>query len=383
LTAQDRDLVIGAGAAGLAVAAMLRAHGRDPVVVDRAHRVGASWWTRYDCLQLNTARWWSGLPGYPIPRTFGTWVKATDYARYLDAYALHHRLDVRLGVSVETIAEAHPGWKATTSAGEMRAANVVVATGYDREPFVPAWPGLDTFIGRVLHSSAYRNSASFVGIEALVVGGGNSATDIAVDLVRGGASRVWLSIRTPPQIVPRTVGRLPMQSVAVATRRMPAWVGDGIVRLVQRLVHGDLSRHGLPRPRESVSAQFGRADVVPVIDVEFVRAVRRGDLYVVPAVSQFDRDHVVLADGSRVAPRLVVAATGYRRGLERMVGHLAVLDERGRPVSGVETPRGLFFVGFSNPLSGNLREIGIEAATTAKRIGQYRTLRRFVINGVG
>jgi len=126
----------------------------------------------------------------------------------------------------------------------------------------------------------------------------------------------------------------------------------------------DLSRHGLPAPREGLSTQFQRADVVPVIDVEFVSRVKRGELKIVAAVSAFEGESVELADRSSIRPDAVVAATGYRRGLEGLVGHRGVLDERGRPMTDHTVP-GLYFAGYTNPLSGNLRELGIHA----RRIG--------------
>ena len=361
MTPSRSDVVIGGRPAGLAVAATLKRRGRAPLVLERADRVGDSWRNRYDCLRLNTARWWSSLPGLALPSRLGTWVGAGDYARYLEDYARHHGLDVRLGVGVERIIRLETGWLVETSGGAIEAENVVVATGYDREPSVPAWLGADGFTGRLLHASAYRNAEPFAGRNVLVVGAGNSGADIAVDLVRGGASNVWISVRTPPQVVPRT---------AVASRTLPSWIGDAIVRSVQRLVHGDLSRQGLPPPRETVSAQFRRADVVPVIDVDFVRALRRGTVRAVQAVSDFERERVVLADGSSLTPDVVIAATGYRRGLETLVGHLGVLDERGRPAEGAYP--GLYFAGYTNPLSGNLRELGIHARQIADRITSRR-----------
>ena len=357
-------MIVGAGPAGLAVAAVLRRRGRDPIVLERGDRVGGSWRSRYDCLRLNTARWWSSLPGLAIPRRLGTWVAASDYADYLELYAQHHQLDVR-------IAQRGGAWSLATSGGEIEATNVVIATGYDREPFIPPWPGLDRFSRPLIHASKYRNPDGFAGRRVLVVGAGNSAADIAVDLVRGGAAGVWISIRTPPQVVPRTVGGVPMQTVAVATRALPAWVGDAIVRATQKLVHGDLTRHGVPPPRETVSTQFRRADVVPVIDVEFVRRLKAGQLEAVAAVREFERDRVVLSDGSDVTPDAVVAATGYRRGLGRLVGDLGVLDSRGLPATGDTDSglRGLYFAGFTNPLSGNLRELGIHARQIGRQIG--------------
>jgi putative flavoprotein involved in K+ transport len=372
LTAEVEDVVIGAGPAGLATAAVLRRRGRRSVVLDRGERIGQSWLSRYECLRLNTVRWWSGLPGLAIPRRFGRWVKAEDYAGYLDLYAKHHQLDVRLGVSVERIKRGDRGWLVSTSTGEIAARNVVVATGYDREPFIPSWPGREVFAGELLHASRYRNARPLEGRSVLVVGCGNSGADIAVDLVRGGASKVWLSARAAPQIVPRTVGGIPMQTVAITTRRLPAWVGDSVVRIAQRLAHGDLTRYGVPRTEQPVSVQFGGSDVVPVIDVDFVNTVKRGGIEVVPAVEAFDGYKVICADHSVIVPNVVIAATGYRRGLESLVGHLSVLAHDGRPLAhGPESPAGatgLFFVGYTNPLSGNLRELAIDARRTANRV---------------
>ena len=368
MTSDSADLVIGAGPAGLAVAAELTRAGRRPVLLERAERPGASWLARYDNLRLNTTRWWSQLPGMPLPREYGTWVRAADYAKYLDSYARHHALEIRFGVSAHRVTADEAGWTVESSAGSMHASNVVVATGYDRAPFVPPWRGRETFAGLLLHSSEYRNARPFAGQDVLVVGPGNSGTDIAVDLVRGGAAKVWLSIRTPPQIVPRTVGRIPTHTFAVAARRLPAWVGDSIVRFLQTVVHGDLSRYGLPRAGGALSVQFARGDVVPVIDAAFVREVKRRTVTVVAAVDALAGAGVLLADGSDLKPDVVIAATGYRRGLESLVGHLGVLDDRGRPVAR-ELP-GLFFAGYSNPLSGNLRELGTEARSIARELAE-------------
>lgn len=373
MTLDRADIIVGAGPAGLATAAMLRLEGRDPLVLDRAERAGQSWLGRYESLRLNTTRWWSSLPGLPIPRKHGTWVKAADYASYLGQYTRHHRLDVWCGTSVQRIDRGDRRWLVATSAGVIEAENVIVATGYDQVPFMPAWPGKEEFGGELIHSSAYRNAQPFAGRSVLVVGAGNSGTDIAVDLARAGAS-VWLSVRKAPQIVPRTVAGVPMQTVAIATRRLPAWVGDGIVRNARRLAHGDLTPFGFPAPDEPLSVQFRDGDVVPVIDVDFVRAMKRGEIKVVAAVAGFESGRVMLTDRSMLSPDVVIAATGYRRGLETLVGHLSVLAPDGRPTlhspQSAPAAHGLFFVGYTNPLSGNLRELGIDAKRTARAIAR-------------
>src|SRR5439155_631058 len=106
---------------------------------------------------------------------------------------------------------------------------------------------------------------------------------------------------------------------------------------------------------------LGREIPPPILPSIWCEAVRRR------SGTQFAR-----RPGSSLQPDVVVAATGYRRGLERLVGNLGVLDERGRPItSGAESPdglSGLYFAGYTNPLSGNLRELGIHARQIADQI---------------
>src|SRR3989440_12257577 len=121
-------VVIGAGPAGLATAAMLRKRGVDALVLERDDAVGASWRKHYDRLHLHTVRWLSHLPGYRLSRRHGKWVSRDGVIGYLEGYARHHDLDVRTGVEVRRLDrhEADGGWVPDTSQGELRAAFVVV-----------------------------------------------------------------------------------------------------------------------------------------------------------------------------------------------------------------------------------------------------------------
>jgi putative flavoprotein involved in K+ transport len=174
-------VVIGAGPAGLAAAAALRARGVPSTIIER-DAVAASWRDHYDRLHLHTVRWLSHLPGYRISREEGRWVSRDGVIRYLEHYAAHHELDIRTGVRVDRIEREPDGWLLHAQTGAIRAAVVVMATGYNHTPVRPDWPGRDGFTGRLLHARDYRNGAPYRERDVLVAGAGNTGAEIAVDL---------------------------------------------------------------------------------------------------------------------------------------------------------------------------------------------------------
>ncbi|MFC4959397.1 flavin-containing monooxygenase [Streptomyces mauvecolor] len=366
--------VIGAGPGGLAVAAELRARGVRAVVLEKSDSVAASWRRHYDRLHLHTTRRLSALPGLRIPRRFGRWVSRDDVVRYLEKYADFHELEIVTGVEVERI-ERGPGdegWVLYATGGRrLSTSRVVVATGYNHTPYVPEWAGAETYTGELVHASRYRNPAPYAGRDVLVVGAGNTGAEIAADLADGGAGRVRLAVRTPPHILRRSTAGWPAQATGILVRRLPVRLVDRAASVTERLSVPDLSAYGLPRPAGGLYSRV-REGAIPVQDVGLIDAVRGGRVSPVAAVESFEGGKVVLADGARISPEVVICATGYGRGLSALVGHLGVLDSRGRPLAhGARTvpgSPGLHFTGFTNPISGMLRELSLDATRIAKTL---------------
>lgn len=368
-------LVVGAGPAGLAVAHELVRAGRHPRVVDAADRVAEPWRRRHDMLHLNTHRRFSALPGLRFPRTAGAFPHRDDVVRYLEEYARVLPVDIGWDVALHRADPERSCWRAETSAGELRARHLVIATGPDRVPVRPHWPGEADFRGEIRHAAEIHRPGDLAGRRVLIVGGGNSGIDLASALSRISGSRYRLSVRHGVTVVPRRLGRVPLHPLAVASRHAPVWWQDASARVLSRIACGDLTRLGYPRPERGAMTTFLGSGISPATDDGFVAALRRGDTEVVAEVARFEPDGVVLVDGRRLAVDTVVCATGYRTGLEPVVGHLGVLDDLARPLAvpgPVPGQPGLWFAGLRPPFHGNLYGRRAEARTIASGIAGDR-----------
>lgn len=341
-------VVVGAGFAGISAALSLRDCGVKVVVLDRAEQVASSWRTRYDDLKLNTGRQFSHLPKRRYQRGTPTFPSRDQVVEHIERHA--GGLDIRCATMVQRIDRGPGGWRLHTSAGDIDARHVVVATGYDHTPYIPEWPGMQGFTGALLHSSEYRKPTRYTGKRVLVVGCGSSGMEIAHNLATGGAAKVWMAVRTPPNIMLRSgpVG-LPGDVIATPLYHFPRRIADEVARRARLHAMGDLTRFGLPIPDEGPFSRGARLGVAPaIVDMDVIKAVKDGAIEVVKSPESFDGNTVLLVDGTRLHPDVVICATGYRRALESLVGHLGVLDERGVPQArrGESAAPGLRFVGF-------------------------------------
>jgi cation diffusion facilitator CzcD-associated flavoprotein CzcO len=366
-------VVVGAGPSGVASALALKDAGIRALVLDRADSVASSWRSRYDRLRLNTCRPLSHFPERPFLKGTPMFPTRDQLIEYVERHAVEDGIELQLRTEVHRIDRDDGRWVARTSGGNFDSPQMIVATGYENEPLIPDWEGRDGFEGRLLHAGDYRNPEPFKDSKVLVVGPGCSGMEIAYDLAEGGAAKVWLSARTPPNILLRAgPGGLPGDMVGVALLRFPPRIGDAVARFGRRMDLGDLTEYGLPVPEEGVFTRLRRLGVAPsIVDKEVIEAIEAGRIEVVRGVDSLDSTGARLADGGRVEPDAVICATGYRRGLEPLVGHLDVLDGRGMPRARGEDPAapGLRFIGYV-PRPGGLGYMGREAKRAARAIAK-------------
>lgn len=376
--------MVGAGLAGLATAASLRAAGVSRVaVLERGADVAAFWSGHYDRLQLHSP--WHDLPhDGGLRRRWRAFLRRDELVAYLQAYAKHHDLYplLSVGQAVERVAREGDRWTVETATHRFRAPFVAVATGAQRVPHVPEIPGREVFRGEVVHSRAYRNARPYRGRRVLVVGSGNSAAEIALELAERGAAAVSLWVRAPRHFISlrgfkalapiaRWVGwdfseRMKLRYHAI-DRSQPAFrrALERRDRLFRHLSL-DLARFGIRKPADGPMVQMYTRGRVPVFDQGTVPLIRAGRIRVVDGnerpLVRFTPGGLQLGDREERFDA-VVLATGFRAGLreflsdaERLLAfdaglgdHLPRTNLRCR--SSVEP--GLFFPGFDlTPIGG-------------------------------
>jgi len=199
----ERAVIVGAGLAGLTVAYHLRRKGLDPLLLDSGDAIGSSWRSRHPQLTLNTHRTVSHLPGLKYPAKTPAFPRRDDVVRHLDAFSQLHAFRMVHGSDVTSI--RHLGGTFEVEVGEdtIKATNVIIATGRDRDPVEPSIAGGETYTGTRLHAAHFGDARQYRGMRVLVIGGGNSGFDVVNNLSRTQTAHIWLSVHTGSAILPQ------------------------------------------------------------------------------------------------------------------------------------------------------------------------------------
>jgi cation diffusion facilitator CzcD-associated flavoprotein CzcO len=344
-----RAVVIGAGPAGLATSQALASWQIDHVVLERGDRPGYIWSQHYDSLRL---------PGLPFPPDVPEFPSRSDLLEYLNRYASTFKVPLETGADVTRVVRDGTSWVVRAIDGrEWRARSVVIATGIASNPFVPAFPGLNRFAGRVTHSNEYRRPDQYLGRRVLVVGAGNSGGEIAAELANAGVP-VTMSIRSGAIVVPRDVLGVPLQYITP----LFGWLPRGGQRAVAKAIGavGGLFRDKTPLP----PPKPGPCLRVPIVGFHLVDQIRAGHVIVRRGLAEFTTSGVRFEDGIEEPFDDVILATGYRAAIGMMGSQIGVDDcgfgrRRDRVVS-TEQPN-LYFVGHNPDIRGAIYMMGRDA----------------------
>ncbi|MFJ8723604.1 flavin-containing monooxygenase [Streptomyces sp. NPDC093269] len=340
--------VIGGGQSGLAAAFALREQGLEPVVLEASAQPAGSWPNYYDSLTLFSPARYSSLPGMPFPGDPDRYPHRGEVVAYLLRYAGHLDADTRTQARIREVRAGNGGFAlAFEDGGGLAARAVVAASGAFGRPHHPQLPGMESFTGTVLHAAAYRRPGPFAGQRVVVVGTGNSAVQIAVELAE--RSRVTLAGRRPVRFARQ--------------------------RIMGRDLHWWLGRSGID------TLPIGRFLRTPptqlvIDDGQYRTAVAAAAPDYRPMFTKVDGTKVTWADGGTEEIDTILLATGYRPDLEYLAP-LGALDRTGYPChrEGMSlTHPGLAYVGleWQRSLSSNsLRGVGRDAARVARHLARY------------
>jgi dimethylaniline monooxygenase (N-oxide forming) len=353
--------IIGAGSSGIAACQVLHARGIAFDCFEKGSGIGGNW--RYDndngmssayrSLFINTSREMMEYASFPMPGDYPDYPHHTQIARYFDDYVDHFgfRDLIRFRTEVVGVEPVEGGWRVSLDDGSSRDyAAVLVANGHHWDPKdpEPPFPGQETFTGETLHSHWYREpDERFVDTNVLVLGIGNSATDIAVETSRH-SRMTYLAMRRGAHVLPKYIAGTPTDQLGPAWMgRLPFAVTRWLFMRELKHVQGPMENYGLPTPDH----KLGQAH--PTISADLLPRIGHGRIAVKPNIERIDGPTVRFVDGTSADIDTIVWCTGYRITfpfLERAL--LGAEDNRVplyRRVVDPEHP-GLYFIGLVQPL---------------------------------
>jgi indole-3-pyruvate monooxygenase len=371
LPRQMNTLIIGASISGLASAAACKKYNIDFVLLEKERQTCSPWRTHYDRLHLHTSKAFSHLPYKKFNKDIPRYPSRQQVVDYLDQYQQEFGIDPVFNTRAISVMHETNQWLTTTNNGVFQSKNLVMATGAFNKPNPIAFKGLETFPGSVLHSSAYRSGTDFRGQRVLVVGFGNSACEIAIDLYEQGASPA-MAVRSAVNIVPRDILGWPIVELSAVLGIFPTRVADAFSAPLIRSAIGDITALGLKKKPYGPLEEIRRDQRSPILDIGTIGHIRAGHIGIVGGIDHIEGRTVYFEDARKEAFDAIIAAIGYDRDY---AGIMPALDSK--RTGEIQTPiarqkyfgvDGLYFCGYWISPTGQIRSIAKEAKTIARHI---------------
>ncbi len=362
-----KNLIIGAGPAGLATAGRMRQANIEFEIFEKSQNVGNAWRNHYDRLHLHTVKKWSHLPYMPFPDNYPTYVSRQQFVDYMDKYADHFNINPKYAIEIISIKKANEIWELKTKSSEIYfAENIIMATGLNSSPKIPTWKGQELFKGDITHSANYKNPKPYIGKKVLVVGIGNTGAEVALDLSEHHVE-THIVARSAITLVPRDLNGRPVQVTAKQLDKLPLGLGDWLGSQIRKIYFGNLSKYGLKISKGHPGVLLKETGKTPLIDIGTIAAIKAGKIKVVGDIGHFTKTGVQFKNNGHIEFDSVILATGYRSRIEEMVERgEELLDQYGCPKSpvGEGFHKGLYFVGFDNyKLGGIIGSISTDSDT--------------------
>ncbi|SFI81289.1 MULTISPECIES: NAD(P)/FAD-dependent oxidoreductase [unclassified Bacillus (in: firmicutes)] len=312
-------VVIGAGQAGLSMGYYLKQGGYDFVILDGEKRIGDSWRNRYDSLVLFTPKSYSSLPGMKLEGDENAFPTKDEIADYLETYANRFLLPVQMEITVHKVQKVKSTFEVSTDKGVFHSKHVIIASGAFQKPFIPSISQSLSQEVFQIHSSQYQSLETIPDGPVLVVGGGNSGTQIATELAE--SRDVTIAISHPLKFLPLKI------------------MGKSIFHWLEKmgfLYAGTTTKRGSWFQKQSD----------PIFGFEFKKMIRKGKIEIHSRVIQAQGGEITFNDRSKINVHNIIWSTGFVPHY-KWIDIEGILDEKGFPLHkrGVSPIQGLYYIG--------------------------------------
>ncbi|WP_144513302.1 NAD(P)/FAD-dependent oxidoreductase [Bacillus sp. FJAT-22090] len=277
-------IVIGAGQAGLAMGYYLKESNKNFIMLDRCNKTGDVWRNRYDSLTLFTSRMYSSLPGLQLEGDGQGFPSKDEIASYLESYAIKFGLPIEYNTEVLKVSQSNDVFSVDTNKGTLTAQNIIIATGPFQHKRIPDFARKISKNVVQLHSSEYKNPSQLNSGNVLIVGGGNSGAQIAVELAA--EKETFLAVSQKLRFLPLILGN-----------KSIFWWFDkfGVLKATNRSVIGKKIQ--------------GNGD--PIFGYELKKAIEEGEVTLKERVINIENNHAFFKDNTKLQVDNIIWATGF------------------------------------------------------------------------
>ena len=365
-------LIVGASVSGLASASTLQKRNIDYVIIERESQIATPWRNHYERLHLHTTKGLSNLPYKKFDRSIPRYPSRQQVVDYLVDYQQAFHINPVFNTEARSIKKQFNHWITETNNGIYKSKYVIIATGPFGKPKPVSFKGMETFPGKILHSYAYKTGKDFKGQEVLLVGFGNSACEIAIDLFEQGA-KPSMAVRSAVNVVPRDLFGVPILKLSLLLSQLPPRIADAINVPFMRLRFGDITKLGLKKMPYGAFQQIQKDGNIPVLDIGTLKQIRKGHIRVLNDIDYIEGRTVHFTGGRKENFDAIIAAIGYYSDYAQVIDvdksrfeDLKVRIDKQKYFG----KDGLYFCGFWIGPTGQIREISHDAQKIARDIAR-------------
>lgn len=361
-------IIIGASISGLACAASLSKQGMDYLIIEKQNQVASPWRNHYDRLRLHTSKRLSNLPYKKFPGAITRYPSRQQVVDYLDGYQKEFNINPVFNTEAISIRKEGKYWITETKNGIFQSKYVIMATGAYGRPRPIRFRGKETFTGKIIHSFEYKTGIDFKGQNVLVVGFGNSACEIAIDLFEQGANPS-MSVRSAVNVIPRDVLGIPVLELSLLMRSIAPRLADRISAPLMKWLVGDIKKLGLKKLPYGPLEEIRKYGKIPLLDIGTIQLIRDGHIHIYDDIESIKGVTVFFNDGKKENFDAIVASIGYYRDYAEIIDvDRRRFEDLNHCVNQQEFfgEDGLYFCGYWISPNGQFREISLDAKKIAK-----------------